>query len=45
MRKSMRWMSKIENILDFCKRQENITLEIENEILKKVEAVGKYFKE
>lgn len=41
----MRWMLKIENILDFCERPENITREIENEILKMVETVNKYFKE
>ncbi len=34
-----------ENILDFCKRQENITREIENKIPKMVEAINKYFKE
>lgn len=34
-----------ENILDFCKRQENITREIETKIPKMVEAINKYFKE
>ena len=34
-----------ENILDFCKRQENITREIENEIPKMVEVINKYFKD
>ena len=34
-----------ENILDFCKRQENITREIETKIPKKVEVINKYFKD
>ena len=34
-----------KNILDFCKRQENITREIETKIPKMVEAINKYFKE
>ena len=34
-----------KNILEFCKRQEIITREIENEIPKMVEAINKYFKE
>lgn len=34
-----------ENILEFCKRQENKIQEIENEIPKMVEAINKYFKE
>ena len=34
-----------ENILDFCKRQENISREIETKIPKMVEAINKYFKE
>lgn len=34
-----------ENILEFCKRQEKITREIENEIPKMVEVINKYFKE
>ena len=34
-----------ENILEFCKRQENIARDIETEIPKMVEAINKYFKE
>lgn len=34
-----------ENILEFCKRQENITRELENKIPKMVETINKYFKE
>ena len=34
-----------ENILDFCKRQDNISREIETKIPKMVEAINKYFKE
>ena len=34
-----------ENILEFCKRQENKIQEIENNIPKMVEAINKYFKE
>lgn len=34
-----------ENILEFCKRQENKIQEIENNIPKMVEAMNKYFKE
>lgn len=34
-----------ENILEFCKRQENNTREIENEIPKMVETIDRYFKE
>ena len=34
-----------ENILEFCKRQENITREIENKIPKMIETIDRYFKE
>ena len=34
-----------ENILKFCKRQENKIQEIENNIPKMVEAINKFFKE
>ena len=34
-----------ENILEFCKRQENKIQEIENKIPKMVEEINKYFKE
>ena len=34
-----------ENILDFCKRQENILQEIENKIPKMIETIDRYFKE
>jgi hypothetical protein len=34
-----------ENILDFCKRQENITREIETKIPKMIETIDRYFKE
>ena len=34
-----------ENILEFCKRQENIVQDIETKIPKMVETINRYFKE